>query len=51
MLVVLITPPPVDEEGRKEYAKYDLFLFSFCLEFSHAHRLHRGADACYWGFL
>jgi hypothetical protein len=29
MLVVLITPPPVDEEGRKEYAKYDPFLFCF----------------------
>lgn len=22
MLVVLITPPPVDEDGRMEYAKY-----------------------------
>lgn len=22
MLVVLITPPPVDEAGRKEYAQY-----------------------------
>ncbi|XP_058088222.1 GDSL esterase/lipase At5g62930 [Magnolia sinica] len=25
MLVVLITPPPVDENGRKEYARFDTF--------------------------
>lgn len=27
MLVVLVTPPPVDEEGRMQYAKYDTFFF------------------------
>lgn len=24
-LVILITPPPIDEEGRNEYARYDFF--------------------------
>jgi hypothetical protein len=28
MLIVLITPPPVCEEGRREYAMYDKFLLS-----------------------
>lgn len=29
MLVVLITPPPIDEDGRKEYAQFvPIFLFS-----------------------
>lgn len=27
MLIVLITPPPVDEEGRKQYAKYGTLNF------------------------
>lgn len=30
MLVVLITPPPIDEEGRMQYAKYGT-LFSLVL--------------------
>ena len=37
MLIVLITPPPIDEEGRKEYAMYNSFCplpgFSFIILF------------------
>ena len=31
-LVVLITPPPVDEEGRKEYARYHFSIFLLFLK-------------------
>lgn len=27
MLVVLITPPPVDENGRMAYARYNILIF------------------------